>query len=434
MAQAILATIVVLIIIILLLSVLLWLQTWGGSNAARRQRNRMYPVRLFQYAYPIPELHQYLAELADEGVAILFPAGRTHGNHHEAIAGEDVEKICIVHCQNLGNDLEIETLASNNPPPAALADRNPQALLYLLRQYLADSLSANGIAFVHHLFEVYGERAYRVLVFLAAGNKDVYAKIYPDAFFEKIKSLEQLEKYPGAAEYLLESYRHNKLGASGRALLSSFMAQRNPKIYQMLIATLPQADFKSLQPIYSDDFFEKIANLAELQKFPQALPFVLRGYLSNRAGKHAKLLVERLASESGQEIYQQLFRLIYKGNNKEFALQMIQGYAHLSNDIKIAILRCQQGDRYVDASIKKLSQQQGGNGWEPLFVTVGQILGATVAVPQSVNEVRKVKKLVEFHRDGANSAGNMLKVLDLEKILENLDEFQEWLQGTQTKG
>ena len=93
MAQAIFAITIGLTIIILLLLLLLFLRWFGADRAARRQRNRMYPVRLFQYAYQIPELKQYLVELADECVAILFPPRRNHSAGDHTIARDALDRI-----------------------------------------------------------------------------------------------------------------------------------------------------------------------------------------------------------------------------------------------------------------------------------------------------------------------------------------------------
>ena len=68
--------------------------------------------------------------------------------------------------------------------------------------------------------------------------------------------------------------------------------------------------------------------------------------------------------------------------------------------------------------------------WQVLFDRIGEMLGKNINITSDLNEVRKIKKLLEFHRDNANSTGNMLKVLDIEKVLEGMDEYYNWLQST----
>lgn len=394
------------------------------NRKLRYQRNLLYPLKQFQLACVAPELAPFISELANECIFVIFPRAAhepTLAKYAVNLASEEIERICIEHSKKIVDKIALLTTPHFNL--RKFRDQRPQALLFLARLYLRQSLTQEGKLFWRQLVDNHKEIAYQLLISQAQGDRKALAVIYGDEFFAQIADLQELEKYPRALEYLCASYLDNKNGANATKLIEKLMNKEGIPLYRRLVGDMEPQNPR-LHKIYHDEFFQRVNTLEQLEKYPQVMPFLIKNYLLNRTQKNATATLEKLISKHPQHIYRLLFDMIYKNNNKEFALEMIQNYPHIPANIKIGILRCLKGDRYVDASIDKMRREQNApQEWAPLFDTIAQILGKKTSVPTDATEVKRIKKLLEFQRDNANSIGNMLKVLDLEKLIENLDIY-----------
>lgn len=392
-----------------------------------RKRNAFYPIKLLNIAQRTPSLQKYISELTEECAQFIFAQGWKSYEKYKSINSQDIERVCIQNSKKIPKNCDWQSASC-----ACIQGWYPFSSFYLFRQYLQQKLTQEGKSCVQKILQEHKGPAYKALLSQGEGSQRELALVYTDAFFDSISRLEDLEQYPKALDFLMDSYSQKKASLSALQLLGRFMEQNNVRIYDLLVERCAKKDSKELARIYKEEFFTRIASLQQLQSFPQALPFLLQGYIHNTAGASGKTLVNKLLKNHSKELYSNMFSYLYNNKDKEFALQMIQEYPHLPKEVKIGILSCRQGNRYVDASIQKLKEL--GNEepaaakedeWTLLFKGISQLLGSEIKPPASLMDLKKTKKLLEFHRDNANSSGDMLKVLDIEKILETLEQAEK---------
>ncbi len=340
--------------ILLLESAWLLLYKKGANRKACKKRNLLYPFQLFAMVFQHPELRGYLGELSDECVGKLFCQGYSSLEKLKDLPAQEIEKICIEHNRKIPNTLDSKVLRLPNPR-IWIKDWCPYALLHLLKTYVQGKLGTYGQNFLQEFLARYQQVGYALLVTQSDRSEAQFARIYPDTFFQNAQTLEELESYPDAINYLLQAHENQQLGPYGKKFIQRILAQSNARLYEMLVARSPD-NLEYLAKIYTDEFFSRIQTLAQLHRFPKALNVLIALYIQNHAGPHAKSLFEKLVTTNA-ELYPEISRAMYRGNEKEFALEMIQSYLHIPVAIKIEILRCKQGNRYVDASIEKLQKQ-----------------------------------------------------------------------------
>ncbi len=420
---------------IIIVSLIIWKKIFSSKidRQALQQRNAMYRFRLFQQAFENDDLKSFLPELAEECIYLLFGSGEFSniGN----LSAQDIEKICVEHSKHFLHlkELSPETLDKRKSKDWHLLETSKisgsrrLAFSYLAQQYAKGMLGKEGERFFLNFLQKHKAKAYNLLLVGEPRSYEELRRIYTNDFFREIKNSSDLSEYSQATEYLLSSYLKQQLPPSGKKLLDKFLQENDATIYQKLVQKLPKINRENLAKVYSESFFERIVELKKMEEYPYAFDFLLQSYLEKKTGSTATPLIEKLMGKNSDYVYPKMFALVFQGNTKEFALQMIQDYDHLPTKSKIALLQFKKDDRYVQASIKKLCEQNEDNQWSPLFESISKVLGSRMKIPENVNEVKKIKKLLEFHRDNANSAGNMIKVLDIEKILENMDSFHESL-------
>ena len=392
-----------------------------------RTRNAFYPIGLLNIAQKNSSLQKYISALTDECAEFIFGQGWKSYEKYTDLNPHDIEKICIHNSKKIPKNYDWQAHVS-----ACINGWYPFSTFYLFRQYLQLKLTQEGKACVQKILQENKGTAYSMLLAQGEGSQKELSLVYTDAFFDSISRLEDLDKYPKALDFLIESYSQKKASLSALQLLGRFMEENNVRIYELLVERCAKKDPKELLRIYKDEFFTKITTLKQLESFPQALSFLVQGYLQNTIGPCGKALVIKLLKQHSKDLYNRMFSYLYHNKDKEFALQMIQDYTYLSKEIKIGILSCKQGSRYVDASIQKLKDLKQEetvapkeDEWTLLFKAMSQLLGSEIKPPANLIEIKKIKKLLEFHRDNANSSGDMLKVLDIEKILEALEKVEK---------
>lgn len=392
-----------------------------------KARNLFYPIELLRMAQKNSSLQQYIASITDECAGRIFGQGWKSYERYSSLDAQEIEKISIHNSRKIPKNYDWKEISC-----VSLDGWYPFSTFYLFRQYLQKKLSQEGKSCVQKILKDYKGNAYKALFSQGEGSHKELSLVYTDNFFDSISSLEDLEKYPKALDFLIESYAQKQTSLSGLQLLGRFMDQNNLKIYELLVNRCAQKDPKELMRIYKDEFFSRITTLKQLQTFPQAFSFLLQSYIQNTAGICARTLVDKLLKQNSKELYEKMFSHLYNNKDKEFALQMIQEYPYLPGNVKIGILSCKQGNRYVDASIQKLKELEKEDTvcyqedeWTLLFRGISKLLGSEIKIPKNLIELKKTKKLLEFHRDNANSSGDMLKVLDIEKILETLEKAEK---------
>lgn len=164
---------------------------------------------------------------------------------------------------------------------------------------------------------------------------------------------------PYALLHLARTYIQGKASAAGQQFIQQFLAQHRPLGYQVLLGQSNPKNKNELARIYPDEFFQEVTKLEELQQYVNSLAYLTEIYAKQQAGPKAALLLEKLVISHGSVIYPLLLQQLHHGDDKQFALEMIQNHNHIPVPMKIEILRCRQGNHFVDASIAKLQQKQG---------------------------------------------------------------------------
>lgn len=164
---------------------------------------------------------------------------------------------------------------------------------------------------------------------------------------------------PYALLHLARAYVQGKASQVGQQFIRKFLTQYLPQGYQILLAQANATNKAELARIYPDEFFSAVNSLDELQQYVAALSYLTEIYAENKVGPKAKALLEKLAISNGAQVYPLLCKHLYHKDDKQFALDMIQKYEYIPMPMKIEILRCRQGNHFVDECITKLQQRRG---------------------------------------------------------------------------
>ncbi len=156
--------------------------------------------------------------------------------------------------------------------------------------------------------------------------------------------------------YLVENYVKGNLTEIGQKFIVNFLGKNQQYGFQLLLSQSRRTP-EEFARIYSEEFFESISKLEQLELYPEALSYLIQIYLSNQAGKKGIALLEKLIISYATQLYPKIYAQLYHNNDKEFALDMIQKYQYIPIPIKIGILKCHPGSHYIKASIEKLQKE-----------------------------------------------------------------------------